>query len=66
MAYAEECDAATDYCPRLQHYSNPIVLVYWFWTGWAVHDNAGLIREIAPLVTGYRDSQGLIFKNGFE
>jgi hypothetical protein len=66
MAYAEECDAATDFCPRIQHYSNPDVDVLWFTTGSGVHDNARLIRYYAPDLAGYRDSQGRIFKNGFE
>jgi hypothetical protein len=67
MAYAEECDAVTDYCPRFQHYSNPnIVVDGWFTTGSAVYDNARLIRQEAPVLAGYRDSQGRIFKNGFD
>jgi hypothetical protein len=26
MAYPDECDAVTDLCPRIQHYSNPDVV----------------------------------------
>lgn len=66
MAYADECDAITDYCPRIQHYSNPNVVDAWFTTGSPVHDNARLIRQEAPTLALYRDSQGRIFKNGFD
>jgi len=66
MSYADECGPVTDLCPRIQHYSNPNVTEEWFTTGSTVHDNARLIREYAPILAQYRDSQGRIFKNGFD
>lgn len=67
MAYKEECEAVTDRCPRIQHYSSPDIVVYeWFETGTEEHDNARLIRLYAPVLARYRDSQGRIFKYGFE
>lgn len=67
MSYVQECIAAVSPCPRIQHYSNPGVQVDgWFTTGTATRDNAKLIREYAPLLAQYRDSQGRIFKYGFE
>jgi hypothetical protein len=66
MAYIDECQAVTDKCPRFQHYSNPNIVVDWFVTGSATHDNARLINEEAPTLAAYRDSQGRVFKNGFD
>jgi hypothetical protein len=66
MAYINECIAITDKCPRIQHYSNPNIVVDWFRTGSATHDNARLIKDEAPFLARYVDSQGLIFKNGFD
>ncbi len=66
MAYIDECRAITDKCPRIQHYSNPNIVVDWFRTGSATHDNARLIKDEAPILARYVDSQGLIFKNGFD
>jgi hypothetical protein len=66
MSYSDQCDAVTDKCPRLQHYSNPNIVVGWFTTGSKTHDNARLISETAPTLALYRDSQGRIFKNGFD
>lgn len=67
MSYVQECIAVVSPCPRIQHYSNPGVQVDgWFTTGTATRDNARLIREYAPFLAQYRDSQGRIFKYGFE
>lgn len=67
MAYKEECEAVVEDCPRIQHYSSPdIVVDGWFETGSKEHDNAKLIRLYALVLAQYRDSQGRIFKYGFE
>jgi hypothetical protein len=67
MSYVEECDAVTDLCPRIQHYSNPSIEIDdWFTTGSAEHNNARLIQDYALILARYRDSQGRIFKNGFD
>ena len=66
MAYIDECQAVTDKCPRIQHYSNPNIVVDWFTTGCATHNNALLIKNEASTLAQYRDSQGRIFKNGFD
>lgn len=67
MAYKEMCEAVVEDCPRIQHYSSPgIVVDNWFETGTNEHDNAKVIRLYAPDIAQYRDSQGRIFKYGFE
>lgn len=66
MSYINECQLVTDKCPRIQHYSNPTIVVDWFTTGTKFHDNARLISVFAPILAQYRDSQGRIFKNGFD
>lgn len=67
MVYEDECLAVVENCPRIQHYSSPgISVLDWFETGSAEHDNAQVIRLYAPVLARYRDSQGRIFKYGFE
>lgn len=68
MSYDDECEEIVDDCRRVQHYSSPdIVVDAWFETGIEEQsDNARLIRLNAPDLAQYRDSQGRIFKYGFE
>ena len=61
MAYRDECDAVADFCPRI-----PNIVVDWFRTASAVHDNARRIKLEAPTLSQDKDSHGLIFKKGFD
>lgn len=38
----------------------------WFTTGGTFRNNAKVIKTYAPIMALYRDSQGRIFKYGFE
>ncbi len=67
MSYDDECERIVNDCRKVQHYSSPdIVIDDWFETGGDDRDNAQLIRLYAPEIARYRDSQGRIFKYGFE